>query len=191
MKMSMIEKAFVNSPRHSVRVSSHAEEMLRMIAFAPGQKYLDMGCGNGAAPIKLARAYDLDVTGIDVDPAQIQAAEKVSAGIANIHFATLDGTVLPFDDSKFNIVATNKVMHHIPHWEQAWAEMVRVLKPGGYLLFNDLVYPNWLAAIGRTLAKSWAGFPTLVAIETLIGSNNLRLIHRSMSPLHYEAVLQK
>ena len=191
MKMSMIEKAFVNSPSHSIRVSSHAEEMLRLIEFTPGQKYLDVGCGNGAASIKLARQYGLDVTGIDVDPAQIQEAETSSAGMTNTHFATLDGTDLPFGDSAFHIVATNKVMHHVPHWENVWAEMVRVLKPGGYLIFNDLIYPRWLAAIGKTLAGKWAGFPTRVVLETLVDRHQLHQIYQSASPLHFEVVLRK
>lgn len=63
-------------------------------------------------------------------------------------FLTLDGTKLPFEDSEFDLVATNKVMHHVPRWREAVAEMIRVLKPGGYFICTDLVYPGWLAALG-------------------------------------------
>ena len=68
MKMGKLEKLFVNSPSHSQRVSQHAEKLLNLIDFKAGQKYLDVGCGNGAAPIYLAQKYQLDVTGIDMDP---------------------------------------------------------------------------------------------------------------------------
>ena len=52
--------------------------MLKLIDVKAGQKYLDVGCGNGAAAIHLAQKYQLDVTGIDVDPDQIRLAEAHS-----------------------------------------------------------------------------------------------------------------
>lgn len=78
MKMTNLEKIFVNSPRHSLQVSQHAEKLLKLVEFKAGQKYLDVGCGNGAAPIYLARRYHLDVTGIDVDSDQIRLAQAHS-----------------------------------------------------------------------------------------------------------------
>lgn len=191
MKMSTLEKAFANSSTHSVRVSDHAQALLQLIDFEPGQRYLDVGCGNGAAPINIAKIYHLDVTRVDVDPEQIQEAKRSSADVDNAHFAIVDGTDLRFGDGTFHIVATNKDMHHVPYWKTAWVEMIRVLTRGGYLLFNDLVYPKWLAAIGRAFGENWAGFPTRVAIEDLIDGHGLHQIHRSISPMHYEVVLQK
>ena len=74
MKMGRFEKLFINRPGHSRRVAEHAEMMLRLVGFAPGQSYMDFGCGNGAAGVYLAAKHGLDVTGIDVDPEQIEAA---------------------------------------------------------------------------------------------------------------------
>ena len=116
MKMSNIEKRFVNSPSHSRQVSSQAEKMLRLVDVGTGQKYLDVGCGNGAAPIRLARTYQLEVTGIDVDPDQIELARQSSTGLNNAHFLTVSGTQMPFEEAEFDIVATNKVMHHVANW---------------------------------------------------------------------------
>ena len=191
MKMSKIEKTFVNSPNHSTRVSHHAETLLTLIGYEAGQKYLDVGCGNGAAPIYLATKYQLHVTGVDVDPDQIRVAKERSAGMDNARFYTLDGTQLPFEDSQFDIVATNKVMHHIPDWQNAFAEMVRVLKPNGYLIYSDLVYPKWLAKIGKTLTGNLAGFPTKVAVERLVEKHQLGRIHHSPSLAQYEAIFRK
>jgi ubiquinone/menaquinone biosynthesis C-methylase UbiE len=191
MKMSTMEKVFVNSPSHSTRVSEHAETLLQQIEFMAGQKYLDVGCGNGAAPIHLAKRYHLDVTGVDVDPAQIQAAEKRCAGIDNARFYALDGTRLPFSDGEFDIVATNKVMHHVPEWQSAFAEMLRVLSPGGYLLYSDLVYPKWLAATGNAYARQRAGFPTRDELEALVASHQLQQIYFTSSLAHVEAIFQK
>lgn len=191
MKMTNLEKLFVNSPSHSRQVSNHAEKLLKLVDFKAGQKYLDVGCGNGVAPIHLAKKYHLDVTGIDVDPEQIRLAEEHSQSLANAHFLAIDGTQLPFEDGEFDIVFTNKVTHHIPNWKDALAEMVRVLKPNGYLIYADLVYPGWLAAIGQLVAKNRAEFPTRAGLEALVEQQHLARIHLSKSLVHYEAVFQK
>lgn len=78
MKMSNLEKQFVNSPSHSRQVSHQADRLLKLTQFNAGQNYLDVGCGNGAAPIYVAQKYQLNVTGIDVDPDQIKLARQNS-----------------------------------------------------------------------------------------------------------------
>jgi len=191
MKMSKIEKQLVNSPSHSQQVSNHADDLLQLVDFEAGQTYLDVGCGNGAAPIHIAKKYHLEATGIDVDPDQIRQAETLSQGLKNVRFLTIDGVQLPFDDNEFDIVSTNKVMHHIPDWEMALAEMVRVLKPNGYLIYSDLIFPGWIAALGKLTIKNYAGFPTGKTLDTFVEQNHLSKTHLSKSLLSYEAVLQK
>lgn len=191
MKMGKLEKLFVNSPSRSRQVGLHAERLLNLIDFKAGQTYLDVGCGNGTAPIHLAQKFHLDVTGIDVDPAQIRLAEEQSKGLDKAHFLTIEGTQLPFEDGQFDIVFTNKVTHHIPKWEDAVAEMIRVLKPDGYLIYADLIYPDRLAAIGKSMARNRAGFPTSKALTSIFEQHGLSKVHLSKSLVHYEAVLQK
>ena len=191
MKMGNFEKLFVNSASHSRQVSQHAERLLKLIEVEAGQKYLDVGCGNGAAAINLAQKYHLDVTGIDVDPDQIRLAEAHSQGLANARFLTIDGTRLPLEDGQFDIVFTNKVTHHIPNWEEAIVEMIRVLKPDGYLIYADIIFPGWLAAVGQAVVKKSAGFPTGNALNAIFEQANFAKIHRSRSLMHYEIVLQK
>jgi ubiquinone/menaquinone biosynthesis C-methylase UbiE len=87
-------------------------------------------------------------------------------------------------------VATNKVTHHIAHWKDAVAEMIRVLKPGDYLIYNDIVYPVWAARIGQTLAGKWFGFPTIKGLETIAGQNELSQIHLSRATTIYETIYQ-
>lgn len=191
MKMGKVEKLFVNSDSHSQQVSHHAERLLTMVNFEAGQTYLDVGCGNGAAPIYLARHYQLEVTGIDVDPDQIRIAQEHSAGLPNVRFMTVDGGQLPFEDAEFDLVFTNKVTHHIPNWEEAVREMLRVLKPGGYFIYSDLVFPGWVAAVGKTVAANLAGFPSGAALDSLIEQHRLVTIHRSKQMTHYEGIFQK
>ena len=95
MKMRAFEKRLVNSPGHSTRVAAPpAEELVRLANPHEGQRLLDIGCGNGAAAIHLATAFDLVVTGIDVDSEQIEAATSDSRQAPNTCFMTANATVL-------------------------------------------------------------------------------------------------
>ncbi|MFQ5797849.1 MAG: class I SAM-dependent methyltransferase, partial [Bacteroidota bacterium] len=144
------------------------EKLLSFVEVKPNQSYLDVGCGNGAAPTHIARKYGLNVTGIDVDPQQVQYAEENSKDLSNIRFLTIDGTQLPFEDNQFDIVSTAKTTHHIPNWGDALAEMIRVLKPDDYLIYSDLVYPAWIASIGKLVARSYGGYPTIDTLDSFV-----------------------
>ena len=80
--------------------------MLRLAGFAPGQRYLDFGCANGAAVVYLTSKHGLDATGIDVDPEQIEAARELGKDARNARFLAVDGTKLPFGDNEFDFVAS-------------------------------------------------------------------------------------
>ena len=190
MKMGKFEKLFVNSPRRGRRVSEYAEKMLRLAGFKPGQAFLDFGCGNGAAAIYLASKLGLDVTGIDVDPEQIEVARARSKDTTKARFFTVDGTTLPFADHQFDFVASHMVTHHIPDWHEALAQMLRVLRPNGYLIYKDLVLPNWVASIGKKFVKS-LGFPTAGELDRFARENHLAAIHRAQSFNKYEVIWQK
>ncbi|MCK6630222.1 MAG: class I SAM-dependent methyltransferase [Anaerolineae bacterium] len=191
MKMTPLEKLFVNSPGYSRQVSYHAEMLLQKVEFKAGQKYLDLGCGNGAAPIYLARKYNLAITGVDIDPAQIRLAQESSQDLPQARFLTVDGTRLPFEANEFDIVATNKVMHHIPNWPAAVLEMIRVLKPEGYFIYSDLVYPRWVAALGQIIAQNGAGFPTRARVESLLKQHSLTKIYVLNLGVNYEVISRK
>ena len=191
MRMGRLEKLFVNSRSHSLRVGRHAEELLGFADPRAGQRYLDVGCGNGAAPIHIARTFSLRVTGVDVDPEQIRAATLLSDGRTDVEFLTVDGTCLPFSDGEFDFVATNKVTHHVPDWRSALAEMVRVLKPAGHLIYSDLVFPRWLVSLLRPVAGRHLGFPTTRGLNDFFESAGLSEVRSRKSPTHYEVVCRR
>jgi ubiquinone/menaquinone biosynthesis C-methylase UbiE len=191
MKMGKLEKLFVNSSNHSLRVSKRAERLLRYVSLTPGLKYLDVGTGNGAAPIYMAQTYGLQVTGVDIDPEQIRTAERSSAGIPHTRFFTVDSTRLPFENDEFDIVSAFKVTHHIPNWEEALAEMFRVLKPQGYFVYADFVFPGRLARLAQSIVGDRAGVPTLTGLNARIREHGLSPIYWSKPFVHYEGVFQK
>ena len=179
MKMGWFEKHFVNSAGHSQRVAEHAERLVRLADPRPGQRLLDVGCGNGAAPVHLARTFGLEATGVDVDPEQIEAAKTHAGGFERASFLVGDTTSLPFEDGAFDLVFTNKVTHHVPDWQGALAEMARVLKPGGHLVYSDFVAP-----FGERL-------PTRRALDRFATERKLNVVRRSRSPFHYTGVFGK
>jgi ubiquinone/menaquinone biosynthesis C-methylase UbiE len=190
MKMSRFEKRFVNSRSHSRRVSRHAEELLLFARPQAGQNYLDVGCGNGAAAIALARKYGLSVTGVDVDPEQIRLAREAARGHSALRFFEADATSLPFAGEEFQIVASNKVTHHIANWEAAFAEMARVVAPGGYLIYGDFVLPGILASAASKVLRG-AGAPTVETLRSMAQRNQLMALHHSRRILHHDLVWRK
>jgi ubiquinone/menaquinone biosynthesis C-methylase UbiE len=190
MKMGRFEKFFVNRPSRTGRVTEHAEKMLRLAGFSPGQSYLDFGCGNGATAVYLASKHGLNVTGIDVDPEQIEAARAMSKETTKARFLTVDGTKLPFGDQEFDFVATYLVTHHISDWHEALRQMLRVLRPNGYLIYTDFALPSWMASVGKRLVKSM-GFPTADELDRFARENHLVPIHRVHTFNKYEVVWQK
>ncbi len=190
MKMGWFEKSLVNMIARTRRVSEHAETMVRRAGFKTGQTYLDFGCGNGAAATYLAAKLGLEVTGIDVDPEQIAAAKALSAGTPGARFLTVDGTQLPFRDREFDFVATYLVTHHIANWPRALAEMHRVLKPAGYLIYTDFIVPGWIAAAGKRVFIGM-GFPIALELERFAQERRLVAAHRARTFNKYEVIWQK
>jgi ubiquinone/menaquinone biosynthesis C-methylase UbiE len=140
-----------------------------------------VGCGNGAAAVAVADAHGLAVTGVDLDPDQVRSAREAAGGRTTARFEEADAIRLPFADESFDIVASYKTLHHVPDWERAIAEMVRVLKPNGRLIYTDLVVPRWLAAIGRRVAARQAGFVTRDALRCVVESQGLGVVRQRTS----------
>ena len=186
MRMTAIEKHFVNSPGHTLEVAHHAQQLLDRIDIKPSWRYLDVGCGVGATASEIAKTSGLDVTGIDVDPGQIEAA-RARAAHPHVHFMVMDATKLQFREAEFDIVASSRVTHHMPHWEPAFSEMIRVLRPGGYLIYSDFMFPSWLTAVGRRLIP-FVGFPSRKRVESLASKAGLTKVHQSRAGLRFDFV---
>jgi ubiquinone/menaquinone biosynthesis C-methylase UbiE len=186
--MTRFEKRFVNDVAHSDRVAEAAVRRLGHLAVARDWSYLDVGCGNGAAALLVADRFGMRVVGVDVDPQQIALARAAAGDRTDVLFVTADATRLPFEDGRFDIVASSKTTHHVPRWSSALGEMRRVLKPRGYLVYADLKAPSWLAWVVRRLVRR-AGVFTEADLDACLAP--LRRVRRRTGWLHYEAILQK
>lgn len=108
------------------------EAFLRWIAPAPGLRWLDVGCGNGAfTEVLLRRAAPASVDGIDPSRAQVEYAREhhSSSGIAQFHEG--DAMRLDFGDDSFDAAVMPLVLFFVPEPAIGVAEMARVVAPGG------------------------------------------------------------
>jgi len=176
-KMGKTEKWFMNRPGHSRNVANRAERLLQHIDFREGDKFLEIGCGNGSACKKIAKDYKLNVFGVDVDPDQIKNAIKNIEKLNNISFSVADATNLNFDENEFDIIYSSGVLHHIKNWEMVLEEINRILKPTGYYIFTDIAYSRFTT----NLFKNWVkklGFYTLDDIINYMDNLGFELIDK-------------
>ena len=91
-------------------------------------------CGRAIAP-RAGHVICLDMT-----PAMLRVGREAAAreGNANLSFVLGDAAELPFLENSFDIVLSRLAFHHFPVAEPPFAEMVRVLKPGGKLVLSDM-----------------------------------------------------
>ena len=189
MKMGTFEKRFVNSTGHSRHVAEQAVGRLRHVPLHAGWRYLDVGCGNGLATLHVAGTLGLHAVGVDLDPAQIELARRAACHRSDVSFLTASATQLPFDSARFDIVATNKTMHHVPDWWLALDEIKRVVAPGGYVVFADLNVPSALTPLLRLTVGHAAGVFTRRDLDRRF--SGLHGVYRNAGWLHYEAVFAK
>lgn len=189
MRMTAVEKLFVNSPGHAAQAAGDAERLLDRIQIQPGWRYLDVGCGVGSAARRVAETRRLEVTGVDIDPEQIKSA-NAAAELPNLRYQVMDATRLEFGAGEFDIVATSKTTHHIPNYEDALREMARVLRPGGYLIYSDMTVPRWLAAVGKAVLPV-VGYPSQDTLDSFAAEAGLKVIHRSRSIVQLDTIWQK
>jgi SAM-dependent methyltransferase len=91
--------------------------------------WLDVGCGTGAFSDLIIRRYGhASISGVDPSSEQIDYIRKL---LPDHEFKVADATAMPFDDDSFDVVASALVIHFLPDRAKAFAEMKRVLRPGG------------------------------------------------------------
>jgi len=102
-----------------------------------GSRVLDIGCGIGGSSRILAKYYGLNVTGITISPAQVKRARELTPYGLNCNFRVMDALDLKFEDGSFDAVWSVEAGAHMIDKNKFAAEMLRTLRPGGYLAMAD------------------------------------------------------
>ncbi|OAT19154.1 SAM-dependent methyltransferase [Buttiauxella gaviniae ATCC 51604] len=154
--------AYLTSAVHAA--GRDLERLSERLAAFPHARLLDMGCGAGhasfvaSAKVKEVVAYDLSEQMLAVvnDAAQTR-------GINNVTTQCGYAEALPFDDCSFDIVISRYSAHHWHDVGKALREVKRVLKPGGVVIFMDVMSP------GHPVLDIW-----LQTVEALRDTSHVR-----------------
>lgn len=174
-EMGRVSRFFVNrfNARRNARIYDLAREDLALPA---GATLLEIGCGNGDLATRFVDGLrPARYVATDLDPRQLDAAQRHLAAHyqgrvpAPLELHEADMLRLPFPDATFDVVVAIVSIHHASpnHLDpakvpQALAEIDRVLRPGGSLLYEEILHKelirSWLTRHGFVLSGVQRGF---------------------------------
>jgi arsenite methyltransferase len=127
----------------------------------PGDTVIDLGSGAGNDCF-VARALTAEhgrVIGIDMTEEMIEKARSntLKLGFSNVEFRLGDIENMPVVDNTADVVISNCVLNLVPDKKKAFAEIFRILKPGGHLSVSDIVIKGELPVEVKEAAEMYAG----------------------------------
>lgn len=132
-----LEEFFATGEREIADLLQHARAQGH--AARSDSRVLDFGCGVGRLTRALAARFS-EAVGVDISDRMIDRARVLNADIPNCHFViNVSQTLSIFPDNHFELVYSSIVLQHVPQREAILsyiAEFVRVLRPGGLLVFQ-------------------------------------------------------
>lgn len=135
---------------------------------APGAVCVDLGCGRGGDVISLAKKVGPTgrAIGVDLTPAMLEVARAraAEAGLTNATFVQAPLEALTLGDALADHVVSNCALNHATDKVRVWAEIARVLKPGGRFTVSDIYAVHGIDEVHRNdpiaVAECWAGAVT-------------------------------
>jgi ubiquinone/menaquinone biosynthesis C-methylase UbiE len=150
----------------------HNQAALDLLVGAAGPRpedvSLDVACGPGSVVVAFAHRLRR-ATGLDATEAMLEQARQLAArsGAENVEWHRGDVYTLPFARATFDIVSCRFAFHHFEAPARAFAEMVRVARPGGRIVLCDAVASDDPAKAAAFNAMERHRDPSTVAFRTL------------------------
>ena len=154
MKLNPIEYWLMNNPIRGLIQKRLEAPRLKHLCKGRADTILEIGCGQGAGARIICDLFSpQEYVGIDLDPKMVERAKKKGRGLNNARFLQGDAAQLPFVDGNFDLAVDFGIIHHIPNWRKALAELHRTLKTNGEFFFEELPVETWERGIGKPLKK--------------------------------------
>lgn len=166
MLMNWVETAIVNNPaRRTVQRYYETRMLIRLGGRTPGARAIEIGCGSGyGTKLILDQFGAAHVDAVDLDPKMIARARRrlarygdrvrLTEGSATDLRAAVDAAVNA--DQSYDAVFDFGIIHHVPDWRAALAEVARVLRPGGKFYFEEVT----ATALARPSYRALFDHPT-------------------------------
>jgi len=132
-------------------------QQLRLFGPNYGPRHLEVACGTGTLLDLILkwrrwkRLSTVRIVGIDYAESMLEGARRRFARHPNIELRHADAAALPYPDADFDTASIANSLHCFPDVGGALKDILRVLKPGGTIAMNVLLYPRtpqpfrWLA----------------------------------------------
>src|SRR5438034_6161752 len=142
-----------NVPESAVESFAGVANPFSLGRLQPGERVLDLGSGAGTDSLVAAQMVGPEgtVTGIDMTPEMLAKASTAAAemGATNVEFVESEAEHLPFPDASFDVVISNGVIDLIPDKDAVFAELFRVLTPGGRIQIADVTIQKPVSEEGK------------------------------------------
>ncbi len=115
--------------------------MIDLVGDANRRRVLDLGCGSGTLITRIAESYpDAEVHGIDPSERMVQSCVNRFKDLPNVHIAIGTAVQIPLPPGYIHCIVSNLALHHVhpAEREACAAELARILKPGGHLIYADM-----------------------------------------------------
>jgi SAM-dependent methyltransferase len=145
--------------RYDDMLRPFSDAMLDAAELQPGERVLDIGCGNGSTTIEAATRVRPGgaVVGVDVSPPMLAFARKraTAANLTEAEFVQADAQVYALDGASFDAVISRNGLMFFEDPDAAFVNLARALRPGGRIAFVAPQGPDrseWIMAAGVAAA---------------------------------------
>ena len=195
------------SPVEQARLKKQAEfleqTIYKDVDFSRSKNVLEVGCGVGAqSEILLRRHPNIQLTGIDLSDAQLNAAKeslsKLSFAKDRYEVQKANAEDLPFESDSYDGSFLCWILEHVPEPERVLSEVRRVLRPGGKIIVTEVMNSSFfLEPYSPNVWKYWMAFndhqyeiggdPFIGAkLGNMLHSVGFKDIHTKLKVFHYD-----
>ncbi len=153
MQQEILERLHARYLVQATWTTSIREQLFDSIQIQGKHKLLEVGSGTGVVSAEISQRFSLTSVGVDIDHSAVTFAHNNDA--TSLYLAG-DGNNLPFQPAAFDVAVCHFLLLWVDNPEQILDEMIRVTKPGGWILAlaepdygGRIDYPHELETIGQ------------------------------------------